>query len=200
MGVDQGDWLHVEVTEWFLEAFGKDLNAVAQAKVAWQGKFNVGADNGWHRLDELMIEWQVLHCIVDADPATNEARQFARRFPGYITLCRYRRGVPMREIKTADCDDFGTQIATVDRTSWLDIAMGRFKTNRIQLPRDTNLEYQDHITSLVRTYVKDKETGNQTATYINMGADHYAHARNYAEIALPFAASYVKGVDIKSFL
>ncbi|MHC4302425.1 MAG: terminase gpA endonuclease subunit [Planctomycetota bacterium] len=170
MGVDQGDWLHVEVTEWFLEAFGKDLNSVAQAKVGWQGKFNVGADNGWFRLDELMREWQVLHCVVDADPATNEARQFARRFPGYVTLCRYRRGVPMREIKTADCDDYGTQIATVDRTSWLDISLGRFKTNRIQLPRDTNLEYQDHVQALVRTYIKDKDTGNQMATEVSFEA------------------------------
>lgn len=200
MGVDQGDWLHVEITEWFFDDLGKDLNTISLARVIWQGKFNVGADNGWYQLDQLMREWQCLHCIVDADPATNDARQFARRFPGYVTLCRYRRGIPMREIQLSETDDYGTQIATVDRTSWLDIALGRFKINRITLPRDVNLEYRDHIKALVRTYVKDKETGNQVATYINTGADHYAHARCYSEMALPFAASYVKGVDIRRFL
>jgi hypothetical protein len=202
MGVDQGDWLHIELTEWFNDGdFGADLNASAFGKVVWQGKYNVAAENGWDRLDDLMREWQVYHCVVDADPNTNDARQFARRRRGYVTLCRYRRGVPQRELAVTESDDYGTQIVTVDRTSWLDIALGRFRqtTPRIALPRDVNLEYRDHMKNLVRTYTKD-ENGNPRAEYVKMGADHYAHARCYSEIALPFAASYVKGQDIRRFL
>ena len=201
MGVDQGDWLHIELDEWFFDALGPDLNAQAFAKVVWQGKFNVAADNGWGRLDELMSEWQVLHAVVDADPNTNDARQFARRFPGYVSLCRYRRGVPQKELQVTEADEFRTQIVTVDRTSWLDIALGRFRTPepRIALPRDINLEYRSHMKNSTRTYTKD-ENGNPIATYIKTGADHFAHARCYSEIALPFAASYVQGQDIKRFL
>lgn len=201
MGVDQGDWLHVEVTEWFMDGLGADINSLARAKVVWQGKFNVAAENGWSQLDVLMREWQVLHAVVDADPNTNDARQFARRFPGYVTLCRYRRGIPQRELQVSETDDFRTQIVTVDRTSWIDIGLGRFKSAepRIYLPRDVNLEYREHMKALIRTYEKD-EHGNPTAVYIKTGADHYAHARTYSEIALPFAASYTSGQDIGKFL
>ncbi len=201
MGVDQGDWLHIEVDEWFFDALGRDVNAHAFAKVVWHGKYSVANDNAWEMLAQLMSEWQVLHCVLDADPNTNDARQFARRFPGYVTLCRYRRGVPQRELQVSQTDEFRTQIVTVDRTSWLDIALGRFKvaTPRISLPRDVNIEYRDNVMNLVRTYTKD-ENGNPRAEYVNTGADHYGHARCYSEIALPFAASYIKGQDIKRFL
>ena len=200
MGVDQGDWNHVEITEWFFDKWCRDLNTTAIAKVIWQGKFNINADNGWGQLSQLMKEWQVLNCVVDAYPNTHDARQFARRVPGYVTLCRYRKGISMREMQESECDNYGTKLITVDRTSWLDLSLGRFKTNRIHLPCDVTLEYQNHITALIRTYVKDKDTGNQVATYVKNRPDHFAHARNYSEIALPLAASYVKGVDIQRFL
>ena len=201
MGVDQGDWLHIEVNNWTFQALNKDLNSHAIPKVVWQGKFNVAADNGWDQLALMMSEWQVLHCVIDADPNTHDARLFARRFPGYVTLCRYRPGVTQKELQVADTDAYRTKIVTVDRTSWLDIALGRFKTTppRIALPRDVSVEYRDNVMNLVRTYTRDKN-GNPRAEYVDTGADHYGHARCYAEIALPLAASYVKGQDISRFL
>jgi hypothetical protein len=199
MGVDQGDWVHAWVDEWFFDEFGRDINVIAKAKNTWHGKFNAKVEGGWGKLDELMREWQVLHCVVDADPNTLEARRFAQRFPGYVTLCRYRRGVPQKEVQLQE-DLNRVMMATVDRTNWLDCALGRFHVEgRIMLPRNVNLEVREHLKNLVRTYEKD-ENGNLTATYINMGADHYAHARCYSEIALPLAASYVRGQDIQSFL
>jgi len=93
----------------------------------------------------------------------------------------------------------GTPIATVDRTGWLDATLGRFKTKRIELPRDVSHEYREHIKSMVRTYIKD-ETGNPKARYIETGPDHFAHAQTYAEIALPLAASYVTNRSIGAFL
>lgn len=199
MGVDQGDWVHIWVDEWFFEDFSRDINVMARAKNTWHGKFNAKVEGGWDKLDQLMREWQVLHCVVDADPNTLEARRFAQRFPGYVTLCRYRRGVPQKDIQMSE-DLNRVMTATVDRTNWLDCALGRFHVEgRIALPRDVNLEVREHMKNLVRTYEKD-ENGNLTATYVKMGADHFAHARCYSEIALPLAASYVRGQDISSFL
>jgi hypothetical protein len=57
------------------------------------------------------------------------------------------------------------------------------------------LEFKDHIKALVRTYEKD-ELGNSRAVYLNTGPDHFAHAFNYAEIALPFAAGVASGEDV----
>jgi hypothetical protein len=161
----------------------------------WEGKL-LGAE--FDRLDILMREWQVLACVIDADPETNEARRFARRFPGYVTLCRYRRGVTGREISIAE-DDLGSPVATVDRTNWIDAALSRFHNQRIMLPRDISHEYREHIKAVVRTYEKD-DTGNPRARYVETGPDHFCHAQTYAEIALPLAASYVTNKSIGAFL
>jgi hypothetical protein len=195
MGVDQGSQHAIEVTEYFFDTMSQDLNVAATAKVLWAGKL-LGSE--FHRLDALMREWQVMHCVIDADPEINEARRFARRFPGYVTLCRYRRGQVGKEISIQE-DDLGTPLATVDRTNWLDAALGRFRTKRILLPRDISREYREQLKNPVRTYERD-EVGNPVAKYVEVGADHFSHARCYSEIALPLAASGVTNKDIKSFL
>jgi hypothetical protein len=196
MGVDQGKWNYVEVTEWFFDQFSNDLNVSAVAKVLYDFKFH---EEDWHLLDEFMREWQILACVIDADPQINEARRFARRYPGYVYLCRYRRGVSAKEIVVTDDDD-GAPLITVDRTNWLSASLGRFRQpRRIMLPRDISLDYREHIKSPVRTYVRD-EKGNPVADFVSTGPDHFAHARTYSEIALPLAASVTTGDDIGKFL
>lgn len=195
MGVDQGKMNHVVIVEWFIKNPGRDLNVAAEGKLVWEGEV---LGDEFERLDVLMRDWQVLHCIIDADPSVNDARRFARRFPGYVTLCRYRRGVAAKEIVITE-DELGTPIATVDRTSWLDATLGRFHKRKMQLPRDISRSYREHLKSLVRTYEKD-DSGNPKAKYVEIGADHYAHATCYAEIALPLAASYVNNKPIGAFL
>jgi hypothetical protein len=145
-------------------------------------------------LDRLMREWQIRACVIDADPQINDARRFARRFPGYVYLCRYRRGVTGKEVQISE-EDGSAPIITVDRTNWLDATMGRFHSNRIELPADLSLEFRDHMKALVRTYEKD-DVGNPKAVYMSTGPDHFSHALNYAEMALPLAAGVVSGSDI----
>lgn len=196
MGVDQGKWNYVEVCEWFFDEYANDLNAAAKAKVLCDFKFH---EEDWNLLDGLMSEWQILACVIDADPQIMECRRFARRFPGYVWLCRFRRGVTAKEISEVD-DGEGAPLVHVDRTAWFSAALGRFrKPRRIELPRDISHEYREHLKAPVRTYKRD-ENDNPQATYISTGADHFALSRVYSEIALPFAASISTGEDIKSFL
>lgn len=194
MGVDQGKWNHICVCEWFIKEYTNDLNLSAFCKLLWEGK--VPGDN-FDYLGDLMREWQVLHCVIDADPQINDARRFARQYPGFATLCRYRAGVSAKEIKLSE--DEGVQLATVDRTNWLDASLGRFHTDRVELPRDTSTEFKSHIKNITRTYETDRN-GNPKAVYVNAGADHFCHAFNYAEIALPLVAARETGRDIGKFL
>ena len=133
----------------------------------------------------MMSECQVLYCVVDADPSIHEAKAFCRYFSGYAATTRYRRGKVAREIVISD-EDTGAPMLTIDRTNWLSASQGRFKTDppRILLPRDFPDEFKRHLCNLVRTWKKDDKTGEVLATYINVGADHMAHALNYAEVAL----------------
>ena len=194
MGADQGKMGYVSIVEWFLRgAPGNDVNAIADAKLLWFGKFG---EDDWHVLDELMVEWQVQYAVVDADPQINEARRFCKRFHGYAGLCRYRRGQSAREIAVSE-EESGAPLLTVDRTNWLSATLGRFKSKppRILLPRDISTQYRDHLKNLVRTYERD-DHGNSTATFVELGDEHYSHSLAYAEIALPMAASITSGKDI----
>lgn len=205
MGVDQGTWNYVTICEWKLPQNSVfDIHQHSRPKVRWAGKFH---ENDWHILYELMGEWQVLGCVLDADPNIGEARRFARNFPGYVWLCRYRSGQTAREIAISD-DDTGAPMATVDRTNFLSTSLGRFKYDpaRIELPQDIPDEWRKHATNLVRTYEKagtEKEkkegTTQNVATFKNIGPDHFAHSLNYAEIALPLSAGTQSGGTKEKF-
>jgi hypothetical protein len=155
-------------------------------------------DSDWHMLDILMREWQVLACVIDADPEVHRARQFAKRYLGYVWLCRYRGGKTAKEIGIAE-EESGAPIATVDRTNWLDATLGRYRRQRIMLPADIPFEFKEHMKALARTYELD-DLKNPVATYVDTEPDHFAHALNYAEIALPLAATITTGEDVKKFL
>ncbi|MEN6367705.1 MAG: phage terminase large subunit family protein [Thermoguttaceae bacterium] len=194
MGADQGKTGYISIVDWtFDQEPGLDINAAAIGKLLWFGKF---PEDGWDYLAELMYEWQVLASVVDADPNINDARRFARRFPGSVWLTRYRRGQTAKEASIQE-EETGAPFAIVDRTNWLSCTLGRFKTNpaRILLPRDISLEYREHIKNLVRTYEKD-DTGNMVATYVNTGADHYAHSLCYADIGLSLVTTGGSGGDV----
>ena len=196
MGVDQGKTGYVSVCQWSLDRMDRDINAVAQGKLLWFGKFG---EEDWRYLDELMREWQILCCFVDADPNINSARQFCRRFWGYVYLTRYRRGQAAKEMSIEEEDN--APIAQVDRSNWLSCTLSRFKVQppRIVLPRDISLEYRDALKSLVRTYEKDSN-GQPRMTYVSTGPDHYCHSLAYCEMALPMAASITSGENIDKFL
>ena len=198
MGVDQGKTGYVSVVEWFFDGNKRiDINLAALGKLLWYGKFR---EDDFTYLGQLMREWQVLACVIDADPNINDARRFARKFHSFVWLSRYRRGQQAKEITITE-EDTGAPMATVDRTNWLGCTLGRFKTNptRILLPSDISIEYREHLKNLVRTYEKD-EHGNPESVYVETGPDHYAHSLVYADIALTFAASVSSGGNIGKVL
>lgn len=198
MGIDQGKICYWSVCEWFFDDYAQDLNAIAVCKLLAFGTF---LETDWAFADQLMYEWQVLTCVVDADPDISEARRFAKRFnkgTDCVYLCRYRSGKTAKEIGLSE-EHTGAPIATVDRTNWLTGTLGRFRSNRIRLPRDVTEEYRSHMKSLVRTYEKNDQ-GEMEVVFKKRGADHFAHSLNYAEIALPLAASKTSGHNISKLL
>ena len=85
---------------------------------------------------------------------------------------------------------------TVDRTSWLDLSLGRFRNGTIGIPHDVSEEYEEQMKALTRLYQKDKQ-GNPVGSYFNGSKpDHYGHSRNYCEIAFTIAATGWSSQDI----
>lgn len=189
IGIDVGKFLHYEIDEWYLPNTNTsvDLNVNAKSKV-----IDIGKVTDFDDIDRLLIDYRIHSGVIDANPERRKAYELACRFPGLIFLCFYGWQAKGRQI-TLGLDDKKTGVnepfVTVDRTSWLDLSLGRFRRgdSAITLPMDTPYEYKSHLKALVRLPKKDK-TGNLTATYENGSReDHYAHARNYSEIAFVLA-------------
>jgi hypothetical protein len=194
MGVDVGKWLHFEIDQWFIgDGPGRDININSQCRVLAEGKVRE-----FEELDELMRKYQINFCVIDANPERRKALEFARRFWGHVRLCLYNVGINSRDISLRDED---SHMVAVDRTAWLDLSLSRFRNRRIALPLDTSMEYKKHIQALVRVYVKDKH-GNPMGRYVKKGQDedHFAHARNYSEIALQISASNAGSHNIAGVL
>lgn len=197
MGVDRGSIGYYTVCEWFYDVRAIDLNESAMCRVLDAGIFT--EDDFITYCSRLMYEWKVLGCVIDADPGEAEGKRFAREFPGYVWLSRYREGRTGKSMSIPKVDDYAP-LATVDRTSWLDLSLGRFFRERIQLPCDLPTSFSQHLQNEIRMYDKDKY-GNPFAVYRNYEKpNHFAHALNYAEIALPLAASVAAGCDVERFL
>lgn len=195
MGVDVGHKvLYVNIDLWMMPQIGPDLNSLSIPRT-----LQIKTVDSFFELDALMREYQVKHCVIDVDPAFRDAVLFANRFPGLVNLCRFVRTVNPKAINPAERE--GTQVVHVNRTYWLDISQTRYRrgTKGIIIPYDRPKAYNEHIKAMIRHEKKDDE-GNLTSRYISTGADHYAFARVYSEIALPLAVSTVESRDVKDFL
>jgi hypothetical protein len=193
MGVDVGNWLHYEIDEWTLRRGNvSDINQLATPRLLRTGKVKE-----FDQILKLMAHFKVSACVVDANPERRAATTFARMVPGRVRLCIYGRGVSGRLINANENED---HMITVDRTSWLDVSLPRFRNHKILLPIDLPLEYREQVQAPARIYEKDKD-GNAVARYVTGNKDdHHAHARNYAEIALPVAMSLATTQPIGKFL
>lgn len=173
MGVDVGSKIHYEVTGYTVTgSLVNDLTHATTAQV-----LEAGHVMNFDELHAKMHQYKVQMAIVDANPERREALKFARDFPGRCKLCFYVVGSQTREYREDE------EHVYVDRTSWLDASLSRFKNRTIVLPIDIPREYEKHITNLVRKYEKDDD-GNVKVKYIKRGDDHLGHARNYSEIAM----------------
>jgi len=199
MGIDVGRNLHYEIDSWYipnnlnLNHDSLDFNVQCKVKVLEVGKLQ-----HFEELDILMRKWRVLSAVIDANPERRKAYEFASRFAGHTKLCFYGAGIVGKQINEPKNPIGDEPTITVDRTSWLDLSLGRYRNQSITIPSNIPNEYKDHLKALTRIYEKDRE-GNPVGRYVKgNNDDHYAHARNYAEIALKFAVAVSSPYSITS--
>ena len=178
MGIDVGGEIHFEITQYMIDNTipSTDINFMAKARV-----IKVGTVKNFDDLTPLIIHFQPRKMVVDDMPDTRAALQYIRKFPpGFGSLCHYGQNATGKELL-----DYGERI-TVNRTTWLDQALGRFINGTIFLPKDIPQDYKNHVKALVRVYEKDAK-GETKSFYVKAGADHFGHSRCYSEIALKLA-------------
>jgi len=195
MGIDVGSVCHVTIEEWILprqKTPGLIINDESIPKVIWEGKTS-GNMNDFTELDKLFQEYSINGCIIDAEPERRVALQFAHRHHGAVLLCDFMFSQKGRSVTIAE-EECTMQ---VNRTSWFDLALSRFRTKRIILPQNVSKEYRDHVCEPQRVYKKDR-WGNPFGCYESVGADHFALSRIYSEIALIVACVGTKNTDVQN--
>ena len=180
-GIDVGNWLHIVVQDWKFDSSIKstDINAQAVSKVLYADKVEA-----FDEIPDILEQFKVRKTVIDANPERRAALSLARRFPGFIYLCFYIKNMSGRDISIND-EEYRVN---VDRTTWLDTSLSRYRNNTIFLPYDISKEFIDNVTALVKVPLKDND-GERFYKYENTRADHYAHAQTYSEIALKLAAT-----------
>lgn len=192
MGVDVGKYLHYWIDEWQLNGqVGGDFNTDAYCRA-----IAIGKALNFEELDLLMRNYGVHACVIDRNPEPRSALQFANKWYGHVRLCMYGQGIQGKEVNASKTEE---HLVLVDRTSWLDLSLNRFRRkDMIEIPYDVTQECRDQLKVLARIYKKDKD-GNPVGYYENFGRDdHFAHARNYSEIALKFAATIRRHSNISA--
>ena len=192
MGVDPGKWLNYCVCQWTFSKFENDLNMSAHCKVLDEGKVPDYKD-----LQVIMQTFRPQMTVVDSEPESRLSYEFATQYWGHVKVAKFTKGNTERLINVNR--DQNNHYITLDRTSWLDCTLGRFRSQRITLPVDVSEDFKEHVKALVKRYETDSN-GNPKAIYLSRGADHSAFALLYAEVALPLAASLVQNQDVARFL
>ena len=153
-------------------------------------------DDGSDNLEDYINARDAKKIVVDAMPETRQVQKLIGKFPGRVYMCRYTRvqDIMSETQQEDDEEDDGdsqryyrikeSEVQT-DRTISLDIMYSKLFKQKIQLPKniDGYQEYKDHLKALVRYQEKAKD-GNYKVEYKEVSADHYAHAQNYADIAM----------------
>lgn len=183
MGVDTGSMLDCVITEYIYDrdpGFEPILNSIA--KVLQVRRIPRSSD-GWKQLDWLMQEYSIQHAVIDFQPETTPAEEFAGRFYKGVSLNMYRKGTQGTDIK-CKINENKVPLLTTCRTSFMDTVFNRFFKGRIILPADVDYVFKEHLLAPIRTYEYD-EFDRPKAIYVKPqnAADHLAHSLLLCEIA-----------------
>ena len=174
MGVDQGDVLHAVI-------FKKEKDAY---RLVWCGTLD---DFG--KLPNLMDNYHVVSCVIDAMPNKHSARRFAAQYPGRVWLCYYSE-TQKEKIKWTEDREKKEFRVVAQRTETLDSMGDRVVNHQVILPKITQVidEYIRHLCNIAKDRI-EKPDGTIVWRYLAVGPDHFAHATNYGMIALSRATA-----------
>lgn len=179
MGVDQGKDLHVVI--------GKK-NISTRDKI-----IHLGIYRDWEELDRLMINFNIVRCVVDALPETRNAREFAERHKERIWLNYYN--IHQKGSYAWNEKEF---IVSCNRTESLDASHKQITDSRVILPSKSDMVnvFADQMHNVAKKLEEDEETGSKRYVYIKLGPDHFRHAFNYETMARQFGAGFFGGCDL----
>jgi len=166
MGVDVGPVLHVVIRR-------------LRGGILWAGM--LAGSHAWDELGRKMHAYNVLHCMIDAQPERTKAKDFAKIFPGMVTVVMYNSNPMATEAKWSETED-GVPMYTGLRTPMIDAALALIHTKTEGVPSNLPTDFWDHFRAVSRQMIK-RADGQIYSSYVNSKPDHYVHAFTYAVCA-----------------
>ena len=168
-------------------AMGVDVGAVLHVVIGYprgDGRFRiiyVGRVSSFEDVHDMAKKYNVKCAVIDMEPETRKARDFAKNEPYSVYLCDYQD-----RLKSSQKIDERERLITVRRTETLDNVHSVFtNTGRMELPRrNAELEqYATEMSNIAKVLQEDEVTGSKRYVYTKLGAEHYYHATNYFLLA-----------------
>jgi hypothetical protein len=158
-----------------------------------------GSVRTFEELEPLLIKYHVRDCVIDEQPETHKASEFARAHDGTVWLGHYGRQRPSHDWQEASHRSPGRCV--INRSEAVEAAFDRIRAGRRPLPRRWQDlggkvrngigEYARQVTALQRT-VKEDEDGNPVYRWVKIRRDdHYAHAEILCNLAPDSPGAYL---------
>ena len=177
MGVDVGLQLHVII--------GTDVPMLLPdgTEDFTHGYVYIGTVPQFEDLDRLVRQFNVESCVIDAQPETRKAIEFAQRHKRKVRVCYYDTNPKEKDLWKSGKD--GLTI-NAQRTLAMSHVFAQFSRSRVALPRDAERipGFYEQMMSPQLVYREDKTTGEKRAAYPKtMKPDHFYHACVYEMLA-----------------
>ena len=147
------------------------------------------------RFSELMGEFDVHSAVIDAQPNTESAYQFAKNYGGRAHICFYSDRQLNKLVWKPE--EF---VVVANRTRSIDYAMQFWLDKRVEIFPEDAINYQTyealikHLTSMVKVIDED-EHGQQKAMWKgHKNRTHFAHVWNYLCMAIESEINIVNRV------
>lgn len=168
MGIDVGARWHYRIS-----SLGPNGDVFVRA---------MGAVDSWDALDELMRNYKVRQCVVDAQPEAHGAREWAARHSGKVLVAYYPGpGALQGELFHVKIDE---PVVQINRTMAMDAVYSAVATASEHWPASihNDPDVDAHMRAPVRVTRLDKH-GQPVAEWIHSTPDHLYHAGVYDHIA-----------------
>lgn len=201
-GVDVGSVLHVEID--ILESRAKpngpneDGDATDEGPPARRCVF-AGTVPNFDALKDLMRQYSVDACVVDAQPELHAAQNFRDDMNSEtdtaVWLCKFHNAELPRRQSYGFHRDFRARVVQVDRTQLLDATLDDIRNGGQTFPVDiisSVPKWIDEMRAPVRVVDEEKQ---RIAWKSDAKADHYRFANAYARVAQDILGAGVKIYD-----
>lgn len=168
MGVDQGDWLHIEI-----RAVYGDRMAIIHLETT----------DRFERINELIEQYHPTITVLDALPNKHSAKQIRDAHKGQVYLAYYSNTEGLWNPRNPDKEPYSILINHLDV---MDNTAAEWKLGNVFLSSGISEElieiFANMMTNLKRDEIEDKN-GQNVPRWLKVGPDHYRHADAYAYIA-----------------